>query len=121
MSYDLTTDIGKVRLLTSDTGTDDDTRAILGDHEVQAFLDLEGGNVKRAAAQILDVFAANEVFTQKVIDAQDVKADGAKVADALRKTAQALREQADSEADGETSAFEIVDFSYEASTRGMYW
>jgi hypothetical protein len=120
MSYDLTTDIGKVRLLTSDL-PDNGQLPILGDHEVQAFLDLEGGNIKRAAAQILDVIAANEALTQKAIDAQDVKVDGPKLAATLQKSAAALREQADNEADGSTSAFEIVDFDYDAHTRGMYW
>lgn len=121
MSYDLTTDIGKVRLLTSDTGTEDDPRTILGDHEVQAALDMNGGNVKRAAAQILDIIASNEALTQKVISAQDVSVDGVKLADSLRKSAQALREQADGELDGESSAFEIVDFSYDDNIVGIPW
>ena len=50
--YDVTTDIGKVRLLLSDIVTP----WVFTDTELQAFLDMEGG-VKRAAAQAIDTLS----------------------------------------------------------------
>jgi len=104
MAYDLTTDIGKVRLLLNDT---DDTDEVFTDGELQAFLDLEG-SIKLAAAQALDTIADNEALASKVVTSQDVKIDGARLADSLRKRAETLRSQADDPSGG----FEIVDFEY---------
>lgn len=104
MSYDLDTDIGKVRLLLNDT---DPTDEILKDEEYQAFLDMEG-SVKLAAAQVLDTIADNEALASKTLTSSDVSIDGAKLADSLRKRAATLREQSDSPSDG----FDIVDFEY---------
>ena len=44
-TYEVTTDVGKVRLLLNDVDRD---TAVFNDLEIQAFLDLEGGSVKRA-------------------------------------------------------------------------
>ena len=104
MAYDLSTDIGKIRLLINDN---DETDEIFDDDELQTLLDLEG-SVKLAAAQALDMVADNEALKSKVINASDVAVDGAKLADALRKRAIELRSQSDSP----TSGFEIVDFQY---------
>jgi predicted homoserine dehydrogenase-like protein len=105
MTYSLSTDIGKVRLLISDT---DETDEIFEDEEIQSFLDMEG-SVKLAAAQALDTIADNEALASKVLTSSDVSVDGAKLADSLRKRAIELRSQSDSP----TSGFEIVDFEYE--------
>lgn len=104
MSYDLDTDIGKVRLLLSDTNETDE---ILKDEEYQVFLDMEG-SIKLAAAQALDTIADNEALASKTLTSNDVAIDGAKLADSLRKRAAVLREQADSPDGG----FDIVDFEY---------
>lgn len=90
MTYDPTTPAGQVRLLINDTTSD----PAFSDDDIAAFLALEGDNVKMAAAQAIDVIADDEALTSKVITSQDVGTDGAKVADALRKRAAALREQA---------------------------
>lgn len=102
-------DKGTVRLLIADVSTDEAKR-LLTDDQVQAFIDLEGGNLKRAAAAALDAIATSEVLVSKVIRTQDLQTDGAKVADALRKQAQALRDQADAvdEMDDD-GLFDIVD------------
>lgn len=106
MAYDVTSDVGKVRLLLNDTGEP----FVFEDVEVQAFLDLEGGVVKLAAAQAIDTNADNEALASKVLRTQDLSTDGAKVAEALRKRAAALRAQAAAElGDGDDGAyFEIV-------------
>lgn len=94
-----------VRLLISDTGTGDEQ--IFGGGEIAAFLTLEDGNVKLAAAQALDAIASNEAMVGKVIKTQDLSTDGPKVADALRKHALVLREQAAADDEG---FFDIVDY-----------
>lgn len=91
MSYDVTTPIGRVRLLINDTTSD----PVFEDTDVAAFLEMEDGHVKRAAAQALDTIADDEALTSKAIRTQDLATDGAKVADSLRKRAAALRAQAD--------------------------
>ena len=88
-----TTDVGKVRLLCTDVTEP----YIFSDEQITAFLDVTGGNVKRAAALALDVIASDEVLLTKVIRTDDLSVDGAKVADALRKNAQALRDQANAD------------------------
>lgn len=91
-TYDLDTDAGKVRLLLSDV---DEPTAVFTDAEIDAFLELESGSVKRAAAQAIDANATNEALASKVLRTQDLTTDGARVADAMRKHAASLRAQAD--------------------------
>lgn len=101
----MATDIDSVRLLIADLGSS----PVFTNAQVQTFLDVEAGNVKRAAAQALDTLASNEALVSKVIKDRNLSTDGAKVADALRKHAATLRGQADVDADDEF-AFEIVEF-----------
>lgn len=90
MTYDPNTAIGQVRLLINDTNGAD---PVFDDGDLQAFLTLEGGNVKLAAAQALDVIADDEVLTAKVFSTDSGSANGAAVADSLRKRAEGLRKQ----------------------------
>lgn len=99
-----------VRFLVNDPQLDDGT-PVFSDEEISGYLAIERGNVKRAAAQAIDTLADNEALASKVIrDADGKSTDGAKVADALRKRATALRAQADADdaADGVDTHFEIV-------------
>lgn len=114
MAYDLTTDLGMVRLLLNDV--DEDTQ-VFTDDEITAFLTLEGGSVKRAAAQAIDTNATNEALASKVLKTQDLSTDGAKVADAMRKHADRLRAQADRE-DEESDAGSFFDISPMGGTCG---
>lgn len=108
MSYDPTTDEGKVRLLLNDV---DAATEVFTDDEIEAFLTLEGGNVKLAAAQAIDTNADDQALAAKVLRSQDLTTDGAKLAEALHKRAAALRQQAADEAtDADEGYFEIVDF-----------
>ena len=102
-TYDVTTDAGKIRLLLSDVAEP----WVFNDDEIDAFLALEG-SVKLAAAQAIDVNATNEVLASKVLRTQDLSTDGAKLADAMRRHAASLREQA---ADEDEGYFELVDGS----------
>lgn len=104
-SYDVTTLPGKVRLIIADSRDDGH---VLEDAEVTAFLEMNGNNVRLAAADALETIASNESLVQKAIQLLDVKTDGPKVAADLRKHAATLREQAASPFDD--PGFDIVQF-----------
>lgn len=90
MTYDPSTPAGQVRLLINDTSND----PVFGDTDIDGFLSLEGGSVKRAAAQALDVIADDELLTAKVLSTDTGSTNGAAVADSLRRRAESLRQQA---------------------------
>lgn len=112
-TYDLTTAVGKVRLLLNDVVELDDNDNLVyvfTDEELDAFLALESQSVKRAAAQAIDTNADNEALASKVLRTQDLTTDGAKLADSLRKRAADLRRQADrEEEDGDGFFFNVID------------
>lgn len=87
-TFDPTTDLGKMRLLVSDT---DAARQIMQDEDLQAFIDI-AGHYWPGAAMALDSIATNEVLTQKVLTIMGTSTDGAKVAKELRARALQLRE-----------------------------
>lgn len=107
MTYDPSTDVGKVRMLINDV---DESDEVFTDPELEAFLALEGDAIKLAAAQAIDSQATNEALAAKVLKDHQLSTDGAKLADALRKHAANLRTQHydAAEADG---YFEVVDFT----------
>jgi hypothetical protein len=104
VSFDPSTPAGKVRLIISDL--DRENLMFSGD-EIDAFLSLEDGSVKRAAAQALDAIASNEALVQKKIKLLDLQTDGPAVAKALREHATALRAQDDTE--GDDGGFDVVE------------
>lgn len=106
-TYDPATDTGRVRLLAADTDLD---QPLLSDADIAAFLDLEDGNVKRAAAQALDTIASSEALVSKKIRTQDLQTDGPAVAAELRARAASLREQADQDDEHTGGGLDIVDF-----------
>src|SRR5690606_12544327 len=85
--------VGQVRLLMADVGDDQ----YLDDTQVAGYLELNTGNVRRAAADALDAIATSETLVGKVIRTQDLQTDGTKVADSLRKHADRLRAQANTD------------------------
>lgn len=97
-TYDPTKDIGKVRLLITDT---DVSNSIFSDEEIQQFLNLTSidGNidVRLAAAMGLETMAASEAYVQKKISMLDLSTDGPSVAKSLREAAQRLRDQVENE------------------------
>ncbi|UIU47069.1 hypothetical protein [Microcystis phage MinS1] len=98
-----------VRFLVNDVRLADVTGNVFSDAEISTYLALEGGNVKRAAAQVLDTIADNEALASKAIRTQDVATDGAKIADSLRKRAAELRRQADEADADEGFFFDVID------------
>lgn len=92
--------IALMRLLINDTDPNPSGQ-VFSDTELDAFLAIEAGALKAAAAQAIDTIADNEALVSKVIRSQDVSTDGAKVADALRKRAAELRRQVAAELDAE--------------------
>lgn len=88
-TYDLTTDIGKVRL---NTFGDDTDNAIFTDEEISAFLTQET-HVKLAAARLLLVVASREAFILKVQTNMGLTTDGAKLATEFRALAKTLKDE----------------------------
>lgn len=69
-TYDLTTDIGKVRLLIGDTDVVPVTDAQFSDEEIQIFLTL-GGSVLAGAAKALEAWAgalSGDLLSEKIGD-----------------------------------------------------
>lgn len=99
------TDEGRVRLLIADT---DVNNLVLDDEQILGFLEIHGGNVKRAAAAALDTIASSEALLSKKIRTQDRQTDGPAVADALRAHAKALRAEADAEDTQEEESFFLL-------------
>jgi hypothetical protein len=91
-TFDVTTSRGQVRLLVPDSNP---TTYVFEDAEIDAFLTLESGSVRRAAAMALETLASNETLVLKVIRLLELSTDGAKTADSLLKRAALLRSQAD--------------------------
>lgn len=96
--------VKQVRALIADT----DSKQLLTDEQIETYLVLNEWNVRRGAAEALEVIATSETLVSKVIRTQDLSTDGAKVADSLRKHAALLRRQAD-DLDPETAAYDGFD------------
>lgn len=92
ITLSLSTDIGKVRLLTTDVS---EAFPLHSDADLEAFLAMEGDNVKRAAAASLEAISTSEALVSKKISTQDLSTDGPAVAKDLRERAKILRQQAD--------------------------
>uniref|UniRef100_A0A6H1Z7L3 Uncharacterized protein n=1 Tax=viral metagenome TaxID=1070528 RepID=A0A6H1Z7L3_9ZZZZ len=93
-TYDLTSSVGKVRLIIRDSAA---AIAFFTDEELAAFLTLNGESVRYAAADALETWASNEAMVTKAIKLLDLSTNGPAVAAALRAHAALLRAQAASE------------------------
>lgn len=109
-TYDLATDVGKVRLLIPDSDLDSGV-VVFQDEDIEAFLSIEGDDIRLATAQALDTIAASEALVQKVIKTMDVQTDGAKLAEALMKRAKALRDQAAGLVADDDDPFAVAEFA----------
>lgn len=89
-TYDLTTEVGHVRLLIPDR---DLTVPVFQDEELQVFLDLEG-DVRRAAAMALETIAADDAKTLRITTVLGLSVNGVAASQAVMARAKALREQA---------------------------
>lgn len=105
ITLDPSTELGQIRLLTTDVS---EAFPLHTDADLTAFLAMEGGNVKRAAAASLEAIATSETLVGKKITTQDLSTDGPAVAKDLRERAKGLRDQADkadAEADDDADGF----------------
>ena len=77
-TYDITDNIGKVRLLISDTDITPTTDAQFSDEELQAFLDLASGSLLTAAGFALEAWSASltgSVLSEHIGDYSYTKKD----------------------------------------------
>lgn len=114
MAIDYNTPVGKVRALIADV---DESGQLLSDVLINAYLSIENGRIKRAAAQALDAIATSEVLVSKVIRTLDLQTDGAKVAAELRARAAGLREQDDDEDEDGPWGIDVIPFDPNAPYR----
>lgn len=100
MAIDYNTSVGQVRLLISDVASSP-ADWLLTDEQVNAYLTINGGVIKLAAADALDAIASSETLVSKAIRTQDLATNGPAVAQALRAHAATLRDHAaQADADG---------------------
>lgn len=107
---DYSSTLGKTRLLTADL---DEASPLLTDEILNGYLELNGDNPYRAAADALDAMATSETLLAKKIRTQDLSTDGPAVAADLRKRAYWLRNKADADDREAGSLFEVIPASVE--------
>ncbi len=90
-TYDVTNDIGKVRLLIGDTDITPTTDAQFNDEEIQAFLDLASGSLLGGASYALEAWASaisGNITQERIGDYSYTKKDAetkTKLAEKYRK------------------------------------
>ena len=116
---DYTSPIGQVRVLIPDLRKLEDLRDLRNeprylftDDEILAFLAVNNGNMKRAAADACDAIGMDKALQLLVLKTDDKQTDGAKLLDAIVKRAKTLREQA-KEDDENNLSFDVIMPSYE--------
>lgn len=116
---DYETDVGRVRMLISDTeqydyDQDNTLRYRLPDGQITAYLEMADGKLFAAAASALFGIANNEALVSKVIKTEDLQTDGAKLSDALRLMARDMLNRQNAEDDKQASkdAFVYIPMSY---------
>ena len=116
---DYTSPIGQVRVLIPDLRKLEDLRDLRNeprylftDDEILAFLAINNGNVKLAAADACDAIGMDKALQLLVLKTDDKQTDGAKLLDAIVKRAKTLREQA-KEDDENNLSFDVIMPSYE--------
>lgn len=116
---DYTSPIGLVRVLIPDLRKLEDLRDLRNeprylftDDEILAFLAVNNGNVKRAAADACDAIGMDKALQLLVLKTDDKQTDGAKLLDAIVKRAKTLREQA-KEDDENNLSFDVIMPSYD--------
>lgn len=101
----MATDIEKVRALIPDLDEDDQ---IFSDTQIDVYLEIYAGNVRRAAAAAINAISIDEVLLLKVVRTDDLQVNGAQVAEQLRKRAKDLNDEADASEAGEASDVFLV-------------
>lgn len=118
---DYATPAGQVRLYITDTD-DNPAKRLFTDPQLTVFLNRNGDNVYRAAAQALRVIAASEVLVGKVIRTQaGTSTDGAKVSAELRALADSYDAQASADGADVEGFFDVVPFGGDCKPEGAEW
>lgn len=111
------TNVGRVRLLIPDIEERSDPRDLrlppsylFTDEQIQAFLDINNGNIKRAAADAKNTIATVQALLLKVLSTDDKSTDGAKLGAELRAQAKRLTDEADAD-DKRDIGFDIAEWT----------
>lgn len=84
---------------------------MLSDEQIDAFLEVAGNSVLRAAGFACVAIGNSEAIISKVIGTQDLRTDGPKVAEAFRENGKVYLARADKEEqDADFAFFQIIDF-----------
>lgn len=105
-TYDITNNIGRVRRTIPDRVEAD---AIWTDEEIDSFLSDEGNNWRRATALALETMASDHLLVLKVIKVQNIETNTDRMASAMLRRAQALREQAKDAESDDGDAWDIIE------------
>lgn len=116
---DYNSPVGQVRVLIPDLRKLEDLRDLrkeprylFTDEEISAYLTINGGNVKLAAADACDAIGTDKALQLLVLKTDDKQTDGAKLLSAFVGRAKQLRAQA--KEDAETNLmFDVVYPSFE--------
>lgn len=116
---DYTSPVGQVRVLIPDLRKLEDlrdlrkeARYLFTDEEISAFLAVNNGNVKLAAADACDAIGTDRALQLLVLKTDDKQTDGAKLLSAFVARARQLRTQAKEDAESGL-AFDVVYPSFE--------
>jgi len=116
---DYNSPIGQVRVLIPDLRKLEDLRDLrkeprylFTDEEISAYLTINGGNVKLAAADACDAIGTDKALQLLVLKTDDKQTDGAKLLSAFVGRAKQLRAQAKEDAESNL-AFDVVYPSFE--------
>jgi len=121
-SYDPSSNIGRVRLLTTDR---DEDAAIFSDEEIGAFLLLNDDDVRLAAAEALESIAVNEALVLKKLTTLDLSTDGPALAKSLLDLAARLRKSVEQAVAIDYAEMAVNDWSagellYRQMQRGLF-
>ena len=96
-TYDICTDVGKVRLLIGDHPSVNDVSYsyMYSDEEVQAFLSMSNNSAHKAAAMMLEMIAVDSSKTAKSVSILDISVSDGDYSGALKARAKSLFEQGD--------------------------
>lgn len=99
------TEVMKVRALIPDLDAND---YIFTNLQIDLYLEIYSGNVRRAAAAAINAIAVDEALLLKVVRTDDLSVNGAQVAEVLRKRAKDLNDEADAIDTAEADIFMMV-------------
>jgi hypothetical protein len=120
---DVTSDVGKIRVLLGDTDAQNIAQGIgeyiyFSDIELNAFLEMYGGNVKLATARCMETIAGSQVLLLKSWSSDDLSVNGDRITDSLRRVAAQLRNEALEEESSEY--FNLIPF-YAGEDERSWW